>query len=240
MKKNKITEIGFLILIPMIIILILCIINFKVASGESMKMPFVTSKKTDSLNFTTSKGFGVKLVIHNADEKASEEANKVVSSYMYNEKAGDTDTWNDGMTMTDYEKYKDSLIKVNGQIIDSKKTDKSITYTFENNESVKVNYIKPDKVTKEFALDDSVGKEQEVKFEDNASITKYDTGLVKVEIKNGTDVGNITFKSKYEIDIINLLVHYAVLLFIIIIFYIAYNKIIGKAVNKVVILKEKD
>ena len=236
--KNKVLHIGLIILLPLIFVLILCIVNFNAAAGKSMKLPLTTYKSTDKMNFTTYKGFGVSMVVHNSSNKEQE---KIIKTIEYNEKAGNTDEWASGMNMTDYETYKDCLTKVNGQIINSVEKEDSIEYTFENNKTVKVNYTKTAEPTRSYKMTiDESDKEVDRIEKDNTVTTKYDSGMIKIEIDNTPNLGDIDFKSKYNIDVINLLLHYAVILATVIIVYMICRVIGARAAGNIATTKYKN
>ena len=216
--KNKITYITMAIL-PLTLCLILCIVNYTVAKQNVYGIPFVTHKAVELQDITKYSGFGVTISV--LDQKGTEDIVKDNTKF-YNEDAGVIDNWHGEMTFDQYEVYKNDLVYVNGDIVDSTITDDYVIYKFNNNNELTV-YLKKsaEDLDKYTHSEKSASLVEETKDASGNTVYKYDNGVVKVENKQVVKgVEPLKIKMNYGLDVLNLVIHYVVVLGIEVIIYL--------------------
>ena len=222
---RKVRKHLFALIVPMLVCLVLCAINLMVVKQDVYGIPFVTSKKVSNNNIIDYTGFGVKVSV--LDQKGQDDIVKEDKD-IYNETAGTLSTWNNVMSLDQYNKYKDDLVSVNGSIINSETHDNFIEYSFDNGEVLRVDFKetgeKLELYSHDFsgvALVEKIGDENSVD-----EISKYENGVVvKIKRQITKGVEPLKIKMNYEFDIENLLIHYVVIVGIYYIIMLLYESL---------------
>jgi len=203
------SKIAMIVCIPLIVVLTLCIINFYGAKGDNLTLPITLSSNIDEYGFTTYEGFGVNMTVY---QDEGTEPQEIISTVSYNEIAGTIDTWSQGIWYNEYEQYKEHLVAVNGDVVNSEIFDDHIEYTFANKLKLNVN-IGDTADIREYVVDIKESDQPKTKEEisDNVFKYTYESGMVKIDTITYTEGSEpLKFKSNYYINFKSLFGYYAI------------------------------
>lgn len=178
--KQGIDMVKSLLLTVIIIGIISCSITSIILSGLNYigrNKPeydyFMVMNKSETEEFIFESGFGFKRCI----EKGEEPTEIIVNTY--NEKAGNIDNWNNGISLNEYNTYSNSINSVNGNIVHTEIYDEYMEYTYANGKILRVNFIKTDDIS-EYTLTKDSNYNYKISEDGNYIKYTYENGYVEI------------------------------------------------------------